>query len=108
MEDLARKDEAGRAFKEEHGEESYLALRSFKAKRLVNPTVLTDRELQSIKVPAIYLVGGNEKIYSAREAVQRLHAVAPNIKTVIIPNAAHDLTVVQSDLVNKEVLEFLK
>ena len=85
-----------------------MALRSFKAKRLVNPTVLTDRELQSIKVPAIYLVGGNEKIYSAREAVQRLHAVAPNIKTVIIPNAAHDLTVVQSDLVNKEVLEFLK
>jgi pimeloyl-ACP methyl ester carboxylesterase len=69
---------------------------------------LTDNELRDIKVPVLYLVGEHEKICSAREAVARLHRVAPQIRAEIIPNAGHDLTVVQAKLVNKKVLEFLK
>jgi pimeloyl-ACP methyl ester carboxylesterase len=107
LEDLAQKDEAGKIFIEEQAHESYLALRSFKTKRLVNPTVLTDQELQSIKVPALYLVGENEKIYSAQRAVQRLKEVAPQIKTEVIPHAGHDLTTVQAEMVNRKVLDFL-
>ncbi len=59
-------------------------------------------------MPALYLVGENEKIYSAQEAVQRLNKVAPHIKTEVIPNAGHDLTIVQAEMVNRKVLEFLK
>ena len=80
LEDLAQKDEAGREFVKEQAEESYLALRSFKTRRMVNPTVLTDQELQSIKVPALHLVGENKKIYSVRKAIQRLKETAPQIK----------------------------
>lgn len=75
---------------------------------MVNPTVLTDAELRSIGVPALFLVGENEKIYSAQEAVERLNEVAPQIETDIIPDAGHDLTLVQADLVNRIVLAFLK
>ena len=107
LEDLAQKDEAGRIIIEEHADESYLALRSFKTKRMVNPTVLTDQELQNIKAPALYLVGENEKIYSAQKAVQRLKEVAPQIKTEVIPRAGHDLTVVQAEMVNRKILMFL-
>lgn len=107
-EDLARKNEAGRAFINELSDESYLALRTFKRRRLVNPTVLTDRELQSISVPTLYVVGENEKIYSARKAIQRLREVAPQIENEVIPHAGHDLTIVQAETVNRKALDFLK
>ena len=58
-------------------------------------------------MPTLYLVGENEKIYSAQEAVQRLKQVAPQIQTEVIPNAGHDLTMVQADMVNGKVVEFL-
>ena len=93
---------------EEEVDAAFMALRCFKAKRMVNPTVLEDAELRSIKVPALYLVGENEKIYSAQKAVERLNTVAPQIRTEIIPNAGHDLTMVQAEMVNRKVLEFLK
>ncbi len=85
-----------------------LARRCFKRKRSVLPTVLEDEELRSIQVPTLFLVGENERLYSAQEAVQRLNSVAPHIKTEIIPNAGHDLTFVQAEMVNSKILEFLK
>ena len=108
LEDLVQRGKASRALIEEYVDESYLALRSFKTKRMVNPTVLTDEELRSINVPTLYLVGEHEKMYSASKAIQRLHKVAPYIEVEIIPNAGHDLTIVQAQMVNTMVLEFLK
>lgn len=107
LEDLAQKGETSRALIEEYVDESYLALRSFKTKRMVNPTVLTDEELRSINVPTLCLVGKNEKIYSTSKALERLNEIAPQIKAEIIPSAGHDLTIVQSKMVNGIVLEFL-
>jgi pimeloyl-ACP methyl ester carboxylesterase len=108
LEDLVRRDEAGQRMVDEWAEESYIALRSFKPKRMVNPTVLEDSEWKRLKVPALYLVGEHEKIYSAREAVERLAAVAPRVEVAVIPGAGHDLTAVQADRVNGAILEFLK
>jgi pimeloyl-ACP methyl ester carboxylesterase len=108
LHDLAQKDEASRIMLEEEVDAAYMRIRCFKPIRLVNPTVLEDEELQRIKVPTLYLVGEHEKIYSARKAIQRLHKMAPHIKTEIIPNAGHDLTIVQAEMVNTKVLEFLK
>jgi pimeloyl-ACP methyl ester carboxylesterase len=74
----------------------------------IKPTVLDDTDLQNIKVPTLYLVGENEKIYSGKKAIQRLNNVAPHIETELIPNAGHDLLIVQAEMVNKKVMEFLK
>jgi pimeloyl-ACP methyl ester carboxylesterase len=105
--DLAQKDEAGRITIEEEVDAAYMALKCFKPNRLVAPTVLTDEELKSLKVPTLYLVGEHERIYSAQKAVQRLHRVAPHIHAEVIRNAGHDLTFVQAEIVNRKVLEFL-
>jgi pimeloyl-ACP methyl ester carboxylesterase len=105
--DLAKQGEVGRALIEEHIDESFLAIRSFKARRMVNPTVLTDGDLQRLNVPTLYIVGANEKIYSAGAAIVRIQRVAPHIQTKLIPGAGHDLTIVQAEMVNKAVLEFL-
>jgi pimeloyl-ACP methyl ester carboxylesterase len=75
---------------------------------MVSPTVLTDEELTSLKMPVLYLVGENERIYSAEEAVTRLKKVAPHIKAEIILGAGHDLPVVQSEIVNQKILDFLE
>jgi pimeloyl-ACP methyl ester carboxylesterase len=44
---------------------------------MVNSSVLADDELQSITVPTLYMVGENEKIYPAVDAVERLKCALP-------------------------------
>lgn len=106
-EDTINSGAEGRALIEEHIDESFLALRSFKSKNIVNPTVLTDKELQNLKIPILFMVGENEKIYSPHEALKRLSKVAPQIKTKLIKDAGHDLTIVQAEIVNDMMLKFL-
>ena len=107
-EDFVRKGEASRKAIEEMVDESILSARCFNFKPPLSPTVIEDYELQNIKVPALFMVGENEKIYSAQEAVQRLTKVAPQIRIEVIPGAGHDLNLVQAELVAAKVLEFLK
>jgi pimeloyl-ACP methyl ester carboxylesterase len=107
LQDLAAQDEAGRELLEREIDAAYLAIRSYKLTRLVNPAVMTDSKLHSISVPTLFLVGENEKIYPALTAIERLNRVAPQIETQIIPHAGHDLTVVQTDLVNRKIVQFL-
>jgi pimeloyl-ACP methyl ester carboxylesterase len=102
--DLAQKDTQ---MMEVGVNELMMATRCFKPAEFPGPTVLKDAELQSIKVPTLFLVGENEVIYSAQRAVQRLNEVAPYIQTEVIPNAGHDLTIVQAEMVNQKILEFL-
>jgi pimeloyl-ACP methyl ester carboxylesterase len=107
-EDFVHKDEASRKAIEEMVDESILSARCFNFKPPLSPTVIEDYELQNIKVPALFMVGENEKVYSARKAIKRLNKVAPQIRTEMIPDAGHDLNLVQADLVAEKVLEFLK
>ncbi|UCE43257.1 MAG: alpha/beta hydrolase [Candidatus Aminicenantes bacterium] len=106
--DLWKKDEAGRTLAEKWVDHMDLGLRSFKPKMMVSPTVLSDEELNSLKMPVLLMIGENEKIYSAEEAVARIKNVAPRIKAEIIPGAGHDLPVVQAEMVNQKILDFLE
>jgi pimeloyl-ACP methyl ester carboxylesterase len=86
----------------------FLAKQCFKYKPVTPiPTVLNDNEWKRIKAPTLFMVGENEKMYSAHSAVRRLNSLALQIKTEIIPNAGHDLLFAQTEMVNKKVLEFL-
>lgn len=105
LDDLAKKDKEKA---EERINDSLLASKCFKTRFPLSPTVLGDNELQNIKIPALYIVGENEKICSAKKALERLNTIAPQIKTEIIPNAGHDLPIVKAEIVNEKVLEFLK
>lgn len=87
---------------------AYLAFRSFKYKQLPHPTLLSQEEWQNIKIPLMFVVGENEIVYSAKKAVKRLNAVNPRIRTEILPNAGHDLTIVQAERFNNLVLDFLR
>ena len=73
---------------------------------IVRPTLLTEDQWKSLKNPTLFLVGENEKIYSAREAVNRLHRVAPNVRATVIHGVGHDLAV-HSGEIGELVLRFL-
>lgn len=104
---LVAQGERGLAIADQMIEDLVLAGECFKKRKTVNPTVLATNDLQKLKVPVLFLVGDKEVIYSARKAVQRLNNLSPQVKTVIIPNASHDITHSQADLVNQKVLDFL-
>lgn len=81
---------------------------SLERRKVPMSPVLTDSEWRRFAVPALFLVGEHEVIYSARKAVRRLARTAPRVKAEIIPEAGHDLTFAQSDLVNQKMLAFLR
>ena len=64
--------------------------------------MLSDSELQRIKVPTLFLVGANEKIYPAQKAIDWLNTIAPQIRSAMIPQAGHDLTILQAGPVNQK------
>ncbi len=108
FEDLLKKnDESSLRMLDELVDDAMMGLKCYRFRMPVTPSVLTDGELQRIKVPTLFLVGENEKLYPAKNAVKRLNAVAPQIQTEIIPDAGHDLTIVQAELVNSKILDFL-
>jgi pimeloyl-ACP methyl ester carboxylesterase len=53
-------------------------------------------------------VGEHEVIYPAKDAVRRLGEAAPAIRARIVPDAGHDITIVQAALVNETVVDFLQ
>ncbi len=105
---LVKQGAIGRAKVNQMIEEVVLAGKCFKKRKFVNSTVLSDDDFQNLKVPILYLIGDQEVLYAPNKVVQRLNYVAPQIKTMIIPDASHDITHSRTALVNRKVLEFLR
>ena len=107
LQDTVQSGEFGRAMVDEAIADWIVAERCFAPLPTIAPKVLNDAALRNFRVPCLFCVGEHEKIYSAQKAVNRLNRVAPQIKTEIIPNAGHDLTIAQAELVTKKMLDFL-
>ena len=107
LQDTVQSGESGRASVDQAVADWIMAERCFGSLPTVSPTVLNDTALRNFKVPSLFLVGEHEKICSAQKAVGRLNRIAPQIKTGIIPNAGHDLSHAQAELVTKRILDFL-
>jgi len=108
LQDSIQSSEKNQKKVDDYVDEVMLIKHCYKFRPPVNPSALEDQELETIKIPTLFLFGENEKLYSAKKAVQRLYNVAPNIETEIISNAGHDLLFVQQELVIGKVVEFLK
>ena len=107
FEDLVNTDDSGRRLAEELTDDAFLAMRCFRFKMPVHPTVLSDEELRGIEVPVLFLVGENEKLYAAEDAVERMGRLVPWVETEIIPGAGHDLTILKAERVNRRMVQFL-
>ncbi|NIM17671.1 MAG: alpha/beta fold hydrolase [Candidatus Aminicenantes bacterium] len=105
--DAVKKDETTREAIDNMVNEALLSFKCFKRRSFVPPTVLTDKDWQNLKVPTLFLVGENEVTYSAQKAIRHLNKVAPKVKTLITPDAGHDLAIVKPEWISNEVLKFL-
>jgi len=107
FDDAVRKHHTGRKQVDKFIDEIMLISRCYRHRKPVNPTTLDDRELQSIHVPTLLLLGENEKLYAAHAAARRLKAVAPQIDADIIPDSGHDFLFIQQERVMNKVIGFL-
>jgi pimeloyl-ACP methyl ester carboxylesterase len=105
--DLALKGDVGKQLVEDRINYYQIALKCFKFKQPVNPTVLTNSEIQQLKIPVLYLVGVNETMFDVKNAINRLNKVSPKIETELICGTGHDLMFTHTDFVNKRILDFL-
>ncbi len=89
-------------------EELFISMSILAPHKTPIPPVMTDAQWRGLQVPALFLIGEHETIYPVPKVLGRLKRVAPQIKVEVIPGAGHDLTFVQSGLVTRTVLGFLK
>ena len=108
LKDTAQKGERSLAFMDEIIGDVQLVTTCFKPKRTVVPKIVKDEGLSSLKVPALFLMGENEKTFPPQKAIKRIKKIASQAQTEIIQNAGHDLSMAQAELVNQKVLTFLK
>jgi pimeloyl-ACP methyl ester carboxylesterase len=105
--DAVNSGPAGKAYVDQAIADWVTAERCHKRLHLVTATVLDDATLRGWQTPTLYLVGENEKIYSAPQAIARLNRLAPQIKTRLIPGAGHDVWYTQAERVNAAIVDFL-
>lgn len=71
------------------------------------PDVYADDELKQIGLPALLLIGAEEKIYNPRKAIARAQRLMPYLTAEIIPNVRHTLNMEQPAIINARILEFI-
>ncbi|MBS4200789.1 alpha/beta hydrolase [Bacillus sp. FJAT-49732] len=73
----------------------------------VIPKNFSKEELSGLKIPALFMVGDEEKIYRANKAINTIKEKIPHVETTIIQNSGHLLIAEQATKVNKAIVDFL-
>lgn len=74
----------------------------------IMPNVFSDDELRALRVPVLLLIGENEAIYDAAEALARASQLIPDFKGELVPGCKHDMCASQYRIVHKLIHDFLK
>ncbi len=105
--DLAQSGSKGIQLVEDRIDHFAIALKSFKFKRPVNPTLLSESELGNLDMPILFLVGENEAMYNCSDAIRRFNEVNPKIQAKCIKNTGHDLMFTHTEVLNRMIINFL-
>ena len=89
-------------------DQMYLGLKHFRVQAGAGPEVFSDEELRSMQVPTLLLIGQQEVLYDPEAAVGRARRLIPNFEGGLVPQANHEMTISQHEIVDRRVLEFLK
>jgi pimeloyl-ACP methyl ester carboxylesterase len=85
----------------------YLAYKYGNSKpRLLNMMPFSKKELKSIKIPVLVLIGDHD-IVNTEKIFVKAHQFIPNVETAVIKDAGHFISIDQSEITNKKVVEFL-
>jgi len=85
----------------------YLAYKYGNSKpRLLHMMPFSKKELRSLKIPVLILIGDHDIVNSEKIFV-KAHKYIPNVETAVLQDAGHFLSIDQSENTNKIVVEFL-
>lgn len=88
-------------------EQLYLAYKYGNSKpRLLNMLPFSRKELKSLKIPILVLIGDHD-IVNNKNIFVKAHKFIPNIETAVVEDAGHFMSIDQPEIVNKKVVEFL-
>ena len=88
-------------------QDGIMALRCFRRRAVVPPTVLADADLAALPDRTWFLVGDREVVFDPAAALHRLATVAPQIHTRVVPGTGHDLPLARPEVFNRHVLAAL-
>lgn len=89
----------------------YLGLKHFRMPietARVLPTVVSDEELCTMKMPTLLLIGDHEVISDPAQALERARQLIPDFEGELVPGCRHDMCSSRHHIVDARVLEFLK
>jgi pimeloyl-ACP methyl ester carboxylesterase len=85
----------------------YLAYKYGNSKpRLLNMLPFSKKELKSLKIPVLILIGDHDIVNNEKIFV-KAHKFIPNVETAVIKDAGHFMSIDQSEIINKKIVEFL-
>lgn len=88
-------------------EQLYLAYKYGNSKpRLLNMHPFSRKELKSLKIPVLILIGDHDIVNNEKIFV-KAHQLIPNLETAVIKDAGHFMSIDQPEIINKKVVEFL-
>ena len=89
----------------------YLGLKHFRVPletARVRPTVVSDEQLRTMKVPTLLLIGDHEVISDPARALERARRLIPDFEGELVPGCRHDMCSSQHHIVDARVLDFLR
>ena len=89
----------------------YLGIAHFRgvpSDAVVPPSVFTDDELRSLRVPTLMLVGDRDPIYDPAAALARARRLLSSFEGEIVPGSGHMMCFSRAAVVDARVLAFLK
>ena len=88
-------------------EQLFLAYKYGNSKpRLLKMSRFSEKDLRSLKIPVMVLVGDHD-IMNSEKILEKANKYLPNTETAVIKNAGHFLSIDQSEIINKKVVDFL-
>jgi pimeloyl-ACP methyl ester carboxylesterase len=88
----------------------YLGLKHFRVPpetARIMPTVFSDDELRTMRVPMLLLIGDHEVMSDPATALKRARRLIPNFHGELVPACRHDMCIRQHRIVNARVIDFL-
>jgi pimeloyl-ACP methyl ester carboxylesterase len=89
-------------------DDTFVAQRSFKLRRMVPPVPLTDEQLGNLPATTLILFGDREVVFDPHKALSRLHSAAPQVRTDLIKDVGHGFFISCAEEVNQRIINFLK
>ena len=80
---------------------------NFPGKTLPLPQRLPVETMRALKAPTLLVYGQQERMYAAEKAIAVAKANVPSLETLLVPDASHDLTLRQPELIDDAIVRFL-